>query len=370
MKTFTCSKCDDSYTEAIPTNDVHSYNSVVTAPTCTTAGYTTYTCSRCEDTYTENGEAATDHSYANGTCTACGAADPDYEEPATGTYEKATSIEVGDKVIFVCESKKMEMASISATSTKYGIGTAYDNSPAATYVFTVEAGYTSGTYAFKDSNNNYLYWSSGNSLNTTTSKNNNSSWSVTFSNGNAVIKNKGDATRQIYWNASSPRFACYTSSQTAIQLYKLTGGNGGGGNGGGGAVKDPVQLAVFEFTGTKDNTTAQSSYSETSGTYTLNLTGSNLFVPSKSNNDWCLKLGSSSKNGSFEFVVPTHVTKVVIYAAKFGSDTSTITVAGKTYSLTSEYTKIEINTTPGATISVSATKRVLINTLEFWGNES
>jgi hypothetical protein len=35
----------------------------VTAPTCTTAGYTTYTCSACGDTYTGNEVAATGHSY-------------------------------------------------------------------------------------------------------------------------------------------------------------------------------------------------------------------------------------------------------------------------------------------------------------------
>jgi hypothetical protein len=55
----------------------HSYNSEVTAPTCTEAGFTTYTCA-CGDTYTEPGEAATGHTYADATCTApktchCGA---------------------------------------------------------------------------------------------------------------------------------------------------------------------------------------------------------------------------------------------------------------------------------------------------------
>ena len=39
----------------------HNYNSVVTAPTCTEAGYTTYTCSACGDTYTADAESATGH---------------------------------------------------------------------------------------------------------------------------------------------------------------------------------------------------------------------------------------------------------------------------------------------------------------------
>ncbi len=43
-------------TEFVP--HVHSYEAVVTPPTCTEPGYTTYTC-ECEDTYTEPGDAAT-----------------------------------------------------------------------------------------------------------------------------------------------------------------------------------------------------------------------------------------------------------------------------------------------------------------------
>lgn len=56
----------------------HSYTAAVTtAATCETAGVRTYTCS-CGDTYTEE-IPATGHDYADGTCTVCGSADPDYE---------------------------------------------------------------------------------------------------------------------------------------------------------------------------------------------------------------------------------------------------------------------------------------------------
>ena len=135
------------------------------------------------------------------------------------TWEKATSIAAGDVVLLVCESKKMELSSISTTSTKYGIGVSYTTSPAGAYELTVEAGSSSDTYSLKNGST-YLYWSSGNSLATNATKSVNSSWSITFNNGNATIKNAKDATRIIGWNASSPRFACYTSSQTAVQLYK------------------------------------------------------------------------------------------------------------------------------------------------------
>ena len=141
-------------------------------------------------------------------------------------YELATSIAVGDTVLLVCKSKTMELNGISTTSTKYGLGVAYTGSPAGKYVLTVEAGSTSGTFSFKNGSN-YLNWSSGNSLSTSTSKSANSSWTVTFSGDNAIIKNAKDSARQLQWNASSPRFACYgNSGQTPVQLYKLsTGGS-------------------------------------------------------------------------------------------------------------------------------------------------
>ncbi|MEF2836340.1 MAG: hypothetical protein U0N82_01270 [Oscillospiraceae bacterium] len=88
--TYTCA-CGDTYTadEVAATGHsyadgfcsvcgaeehTHSYEAVVTAPTCTVAGFTTYTCA-CGDTYTADEVAATGHSYADGVCSVCGAAE-------------------------------------------------------------------------------------------------------------------------------------------------------------------------------------------------------------------------------------------------------------------------------------------------------
>lgn len=140
---------------------------------------------------------------------------------ATDTYEKATSIAVGDTVLLVCEGKGMELSAISTTSTKYGIGVAYTGAPNGVAPLEVVAGASDGTYAFK-LGDAYLYWTSGNSLATNATLSANTSWNVSFdSNGNVIITNGKDSSRKLQWNAGSPRFACYTSSQTAIQLYKL-----------------------------------------------------------------------------------------------------------------------------------------------------
>ncbi|MBQ6890959.1 MAG: hypothetical protein IJN53_08100, partial [Oscillospiraceae bacterium] len=73
----------------------HSYTaSVTTAATCTTSGTRTYTCS-CGASYTEN-IAATGHSYSEGACTVCGAADPDYDD---GTGDSGEGGEGGDVTV-------------------------------------------------------------------------------------------------------------------------------------------------------------------------------------------------------------------------------------------------------------------------------
>ena len=139
--------------------------------------------------------------------------------------------------LMVCDSKKMVLSDISTSSTKYGIGSAVtitDNKIEATetlasYQVVLSPGSTSGSYLMKFKGS-YLYWSSGNSLATNASDNSNTNWLLSASNGNVTIKNCKDNTRVIVWNASSPRFACYTSTQTAIQLYRLETGNGGGGD--------------------------------------------------------------------------------------------------------------------------------------------
>ena len=146
--------------------------------------------------------------------------DPNPDTPAQpAAPSKTTSIAVGDVVYFVCESKGTEMSSFNGTS--YAYGQSYDDTVSGLYAWTVVAGATDGTYAFKNSEGNYMCWTSSNSLKTNNELNNNSSWNVTFDkDGNAVVTNSATPTRKVQWNASSPRFAAYESNQTAIQLYK------------------------------------------------------------------------------------------------------------------------------------------------------
>ncbi len=83
-----CADCDKYFSDADATTEItlddtvveatgHSYEAVVTEPTCTEGGYTTYTCSVCSDTYIDDETEALGHDYtsevtAEATCTEAG----------------------------------------------------------------------------------------------------------------------------------------------------------------------------------------------------------------------------------------------------------------------------------------------------------
>lgn len=198
--------------------------------TCTEPGYTGDTvCADCGATVTEGtATEALGHNYVDGTCTVCGKTEPTTSE---STYVLATSIAVGDQVVLVTEQAKMELSSFSTTSTVYGIGTTYDEIPAGTMAWIVEEGTVAGSFSFKNADGNYLYWKSGNSLKSSTTKDAQSSWKVTFDGTDVVLVNAGtvDAPRHVSWNSSSPRFANYKDSSSTgnatyytTQFYKYT----------------------------------------------------------------------------------------------------------------------------------------------------
>ena len=62
--TYTCSVCGDSYVADYVDALGHKYDAVVTKPTCTEKGYTTYTCSVCGDSYVADYVDALGHSYS------------------------------------------------------------------------------------------------------------------------------------------------------------------------------------------------------------------------------------------------------------------------------------------------------------------
>lgn len=107
----------------------HSYTSAVTkAATCTAAGITTYTC-QCGDSYTE-AIPATGHSYVDGICAKCGAADPDHAVTVNHsiTYNlinctcSETTTQIGDGQTFTADILPNEGYTIGNASVTVTMG--------------------------------------------------------------------------------------------------------------------------------------------------------------------------------------------------------------------------------------------------------
>ncbi|MCD8018051.1 MAG: CAP domain-containing protein [Clostridiales bacterium] len=122
VKTYTCTKCGDSYTEAIAaTGHSHDSGIVTTEATCIEEGVITYTCVKCGISYTEV-IAATGHAYDEGvvkkaatytstgtrtyTCSACGYS-------YTETIAKLTAPKVGTKATVGDISYKITKAGVT-----------------------------------------------------------------------------------------------------------------------------------------------------------------------------------------------------------------------------------------------------------------
>ncbi len=115
------------------------------------------------------------------------------------------------------------MGAISTTSTKYGTSVAVDITndtiTPGNDVKIVTLKGTTGAWTFETDAGN-LYWGSGNSLNVKVDQE--YTWAISIGeNGEAEITSVTATPKRILrYNSSSPRFACYESGQTAIQLYK------------------------------------------------------------------------------------------------------------------------------------------------------
>jgi len=95
--TYTCSLCDDSYTQVLEATG-HDYKTAVFPPGCETGGYTEHCCAVCGDTYRDAEIPAIGHNYENGVCTACEAKDASVRK---GDLNNDGEITAADSVLLV-----------------------------------------------------------------------------------------------------------------------------------------------------------------------------------------------------------------------------------------------------------------------------
>ena len=124
-----CSLCDAVLVaqEEVAIVD-HTYTSVVTAPTCTVAGYTTYTCSVCEDTYTADETEVVPH--------------VDTNLDITCDFEGCTKrvLPAADSKISLFTAKNMIIVSLSSSYYMEGVITEIRDANNGIFVLTDEAG--------------------------------------------------------------------------------------------------------------------------------------------------------------------------------------------------------------------------------------
>ena len=97
VKTYTCSGCGETRTEAIAETG-HKYVATVIKPTCTTSGKTVYKCENCNSSYNADYIEATGHDYK-------------YVANNDGTHKKVCNI-CSDTVIESCSKVKQDNAFI------------------------------------------------------------------------------------------------------------------------------------------------------------------------------------------------------------------------------------------------------------------
>ena len=95
----------------------HNYTTTITAPSCTTEGYTTYKCTLCNDTYTGNKTAATGHSYSNGVCVDCGTAKPS-TPPTTATTLSISFASTANRTEFTTSKQVWATDGLTLTNNK------------------------------------------------------------------------------------------------------------------------------------------------------------------------------------------------------------------------------------------------------------
>lgn len=132
----------------------------------------------------------------------------------------ATTLEDGDQVLVVCESKSMVMGAQSGTKCDNVEVTIADYAitavPTGANVVTLEK---DGSGWYLNTAQGYLTSTVAKSLKVEGNKENASKVTITISDGNAEI-DFGTSIGTLQYNASSPRFCTYTSTQTAVQIYR------------------------------------------------------------------------------------------------------------------------------------------------------
>ena len=347
--TTTCTRCDYTNVTPIPATN-HTYVSVVTAPKCEEEGYTTHTC-HCGESYVDSKVPALQHKDddRNHAC-----------DNGCNVYQGTHAD--GDDADHLCDH------GCGATLSEHSY-----SSEVTAPTCTVD-GYTTYTCACGDTYTSDVVVAKGHSY---------SSEVITEANCDTAglethtCANCGDTyTKDI--PATGHTWVDNKCECGAKKIVTSTT-----------AEKEFVfELGANKTPGTHaENSTSVTTYTETVDGLKLNITnGSSMYLNSVDGlGNSCIKLGTSSKVGSFTIVVPENVTKVIVsiggYKAKqaefkytIGTKSETVKVQamfssdGNTHQTGTDYTVIEIDTSIEKTIQFTTTSngyRAMMSSITF-----
>ena len=397
-----CSVCEVELSRV--TTDVaatgHDHEEVVTAPTCTAAGYTTYTCA-CGDTYTADEVPALGHKDEDGDFKCdneCGKV----MEPADGTaltFEQAKAL----ANLFAHNTYTTNKYYVTGIITEV-YNTQYGNIKLegtdfviyGLYSFDGKTRYDAMTYKPVKGDEITVYGVIGKYNTTLQMKNgwldevvaHEHEWDKEATCTTSATCEICGATNLAPHTPSENELTCTspivcTVCDTVIENADHVDENNNG-------RCDVCKTSVESFGEGKDITfdfgangtashndgskiTADKSY--TADGYTLKITGlTNVYGSARdAKGNSVLKLGTSSATGKFSFTVPSDVTSVVIYVAQYKANTTKIKVNGASYTITTAsnngvYTAITVDTSSTKTVSfetVSGGVRAMVNTIVF-----
>ncbi len=131
---------------------------------------------------------------------------------------------VGDNLAFYAANASVELSGIEGGSTKYGAVTAFSGSAVGAFALTLGEGAVNSSYSFEN-NGSYLFWKSGNSLNTQANVDESASWYIVNFGDYYEVINSQDYARSIFYNPGSStvaaRFATYSSFGSSYEHLSI-----------------------------------------------------------------------------------------------------------------------------------------------------
>lgn len=312
------------------------------------------------------------HSYLNGTgpCTVCG----EEKEVKWTKLANVTDLKVGDQLIFANGTTAMGSQNTSGSNpyrnqilngiTLSDDQTTIEKVDKIAAIITLEKGSIDNTYALHVSDG-YLSWSSGNSVTITDSINPNSSWLFTVENNAIAIKNGSDNTRELKYNKSATRFACYTSGQSYCDIWVYAGGGYEieGGDEGGGEVEQPLTIIKFGSLGDREGagTDEETVYKKDGFTFT-SLKGTSTSKNRNTDSDHY----RIYKNSTFQITGDTAFTKLVFTCTSDSYATVLQQSIGENASVSGTTVTITFAEATTSTAIYTASNQTRLTTLEIW----